>query len=113
MEKPIVGSVVFMNSPKIETPDVPKIVRGVVVNVPERFSCSAWATNSDVVWALWENDTEPLWVGMAELVGATCSLCKKPVNFKDGQWRSDDADFPQYCWVDPSAGSQLHGPLLR
>lgn len=38
-----------------------------------------------------------------------CKLCGDPLfRGPNGQWQSTDQNVPQYCWVDPQHGSQLH-----
>ena len=39
---------------------------------------------------------------------STCRHCGAQVWKAGQQWHSDQEDWPQYCWVDPEKGSQLH-----
>lgn len=39
-----------------------------------------------------------------------CIHCKKQIVLINNRWLSDENTFPQYCWIDPMHGSQLHEP---
>jgi hypothetical protein len=51
---------------------------------------------------------------MSNTFNAVCKHCNKYIYCKDNSlWQENSGIYPQYCWVDPGYGSQLHSPILN
>lgn len=56
---------------KYEDDYVKQLGVGTIVEVPARYAGNFWAAQEDIAWVIWENDDNPKWCDLSDLIAHT------------------------------------------